>query len=391
MTKSGAAGRTQQRLRRSRRGDSGGPGGAAASGRRRRGSPGARPAAGRGPRTAVPGPFAGHRHGPDDRRAGRRRSFTRGGVLAQDDDAVGKLEGLVDVVGHQQHRGGFGAVDVQQQVLHLDPGERVQRAERFIEEQDTGVAGEGPGQRGPLGHAAGNFAGPVLGEVREPHEVQQPGHLRLAVPGADAGGQADRDIGLQGVPRQETRFLEGEGAAGVNALDGCAVDIDAAGGGGVESGGGPEQRGFAAAGGAEDGQDLPGADLEVNVAQDGVGLSAGAEGPAQRTEGNRQGRGAGGGSGAGVQGRLRRGGGQDSSRQGHSIGPGSSTLRNEPLNRVVSPAFPWLHTLLSPVSRDGQRRPGLLGFIDPGLSRSGWSLPTKTESALFPNERGCTA
>jgi hypothetical protein len=168
--------------------------------------------------SAVPGALAGHGEGADDRRAGRRVSVTGVGVAAEDDDAVGKLEGLVDVVRHQQHRGRLGTVDVQQQVLHLDPGQRVERAERLIEEQDAGVAGQRPGQRGALGHAPGNFAGSVLGELREAHEFEQPGHLGFAVPSADAGGQADRNVGLQGVPRQEARLLEGEGTAGVDPL-----------------------------------------------------------------------------------------------------------------------------------------------------------------------------
>ena len=133
-------------------------------------------------------------------------------------------------------------------------------------------------------------------------------------PGRCARGQADRHVGLQGAPRQEARFLEGEGAAGVDALDGRAADMTCR-TGGVQPGGGAQQRRLAAAGGAEDGQDLAGADLEVNVAQDGVGVRAGTEGPAQGAEGNRQGRGAGGGSGGSVQGRLGRGGGQDSSHR----------------------------------------------------------------------------
>ena len=60
---------------------------------------------------------------------------------------------------------GRGGVDVEQQVLHLEPGERIEGAERLVEQQHAGVAGEGAGEGGALGHAAGDLAGAVVGRA----------------------------------------------------------------------------------------------------------------------------------------------------------------------------------------------------------------------------------
>ena len=215
----------------------------------------ARSAASRG--GAVARAAAGNVDGPRDGGA-----LAVASAAAEHDDPVGQLEGLVDVVGDQQHRGGLGLVDVQEQVLHLHPGQGVQRAERLVEQQDAGVAGQGPGQRGALGHAAGDLAGPVLGEAVQAHELQQLGHLGLAFLGAAARGQADGDVGLQRVPRQQPRFLEREGAAGIDAVDRRAVDEDGAGAGGVQARCCAQERGLAAAARAQDGEDLAGGDVE---------------------------------------------------------------------------------------------------------------------------------
>ena len=57
-------------------------------------------------------------------------------------------------------------VDVEQEVLHLQPGQGVQRPERLIEQQHPWIAGEGTRQRRSLGHAARHLAGPMVGEAR---------------------------------------------------------------------------------------------------------------------------------------------------------------------------------------------------------------------------------
>jgi hypothetical protein len=62
--------------------------------------------------------------------------------LAEQDDAVGELQRLIDVVGDEEHGSGLGGMHVEEQVLHLQSGEGVERAERLVEEEHAGVPGE---------------------------------------------------------------------------------------------------------------------------------------------------------------------------------------------------------------------------------------------------------
>jgi hypothetical protein len=50
-----------------------------------------------------------------------------------------------------------------------------------------------------------------------------------------AGRQSELDVGCQGLPRQQTRFLEHHGAARVDPAHGLAVDLDPPTGGTVET------------------------------------------------------------------------------------------------------------------------------------------------------------
>ena len=95
------------------------------------------------------------------------------GSDAEQDHAVGELERLVDVVGDQEDRRRRRGVDVEQEVLHLQPGQGVERPERLVEQQHPWVAGQGPRQRRSLGHAARDLPRPVAGEGRQTDQVEQ--------------------------------------------------------------------------------------------------------------------------------------------------------------------------------------------------------------------------
>ncbi len=50
------------------------------------------------------------------------------------DNPIGKYDGLIDIVGNQQHRGVMHVREPAQQGMHLHPGQRVERTEGFIGE-----------------------------------------------------------------------------------------------------------------------------------------------------------------------------------------------------------------------------------------------------------------
>lgn len=146
------------------------------------------------------------------------------GVTAEQDDAVGELEGFVDVVRDQQNGGRCRSVHVEEQVLHLEPGQRVERAEWFVEEEDAGVSGQGPRERRPLGHASRDLPRSVPGEFAEADEFDEFPHARAARGFGRAAWQAECDVVCDAAPRQETRFLKSDGCSVVEAGDGRAVD-----------------------------------------------------------------------------------------------------------------------------------------------------------------------
>ena len=80
-------------------------------------------------------------------------------ALVEDEHAVGEREGLVDVVGDEQDRGLVPPPELDHEVVHLDAGQRVQRAERLVEQQQVGLADQRAGERDALGLAAGERRG----------------------------------------------------------------------------------------------------------------------------------------------------------------------------------------------------------------------------------------
>ena len=94
--------------------------------------------------------------------------MARGGVLsddgrrfaAEEHDAIGEAERLIDVVSHQEHGPGAVAADLAQEVSHLQSGERVEGGERLVQEEDRGLADERPRQANALRHTAGELVWP---------------------------------------------------------------------------------------------------------------------------------------------------------------------------------------------------------------------------------------
>ena len=70
---------------------------------------------------------------------------------SQDEDPVGEEQRLVHVVGDEQHAGPVPSPQVEHQPVDGDPGQRVQGAERLVQQEQVGLADQGPGQGGPLG------------------------------------------------------------------------------------------------------------------------------------------------------------------------------------------------------------------------------------------------
>ena len=92
----------------------------------------------------------------DELVGGRPQQLVGRGVLLEDPahveqgDAVGQLDGLVEVVGDQDDRLVDAGLQGEQLVLQPAPHDRVHRAEGLVHEQDGRVGGQGPGHADPL-------------------------------------------------------------------------------------------------------------------------------------------------------------------------------------------------------------------------------------------------
>ena len=78
------------------------------------------------------------------------------GARYDEEDAVGEQDRLVHVVGDHEHGLLGGAPDLDQLVLDHAAGQRIEGAERFVQQQQLRAGGEGAGDADALAHTARN-------------------------------------------------------------------------------------------------------------------------------------------------------------------------------------------------------------------------------------------
>ena len=179
----------------------------------------------------------------------------------------GEEYGFLDRVGHEQDGLAAFAPDPQHFEVHLFAGQRVERAERLVHQDQFWIVDEGAGDRRALLHAAGQLLRIFVFVAGEPDQIEQ-------IAGAGPRGlhrQAD-DFGRQqhvvqnGSPFQQQRLLEHHAdiAGGVERcfriadLDGAAVGV-------MQPGQDLQHRGLAAAGGADQRDQLAFPDVHGDV------------------------------------------------------------------------------------------------------------------------------
>ena len=92
------------------------------------------------------------------------------------------------------------------QRLRLDPGQRVERAERLVEQHQIGIAYQGARERSALRLTAGEDFRPDLGPMRQP-DFRQGGLGPRAIV---ATRQAQHDIAPDRLPGHEPGRLKGD-------------------------------------------------------------------------------------------------------------------------------------------------------------------------------------
>ena len=100
-------------------------------------------------------------------------SLTLPGPAGEDDDAVGQIDRLVDLVGDEQHGLSGFRPDLQQLLLHRFAGLRVERCERLVHQQDLRVHDQRAREIDALLHAAGELVGIMVLEAGEADHVDE--------------------------------------------------------------------------------------------------------------------------------------------------------------------------------------------------------------------------
>ena len=154
---------------------------------------------------------------------------------------------------------------------HLHPQLGVQVGKGLVHEQQGRLDNEGAGQRHPLLLAAGQLIGLTGGQVFDLHQFQ-----RFLDPAFDLvlghlfGFQTVGHVLLHRQVREDGVVLEYHADVpfmGGQVVDGLVVKADLAAVHRIETGDHAQQGGFAAAGGAQQGEEFPGADGQVDAVQ----------------------------------------------------------------------------------------------------------------------------
>ena len=213
---------------------------------------------------AIPRP--GARHLYDSHDAG---SAARGGPrgLAEEHNPVRQIERLVDIVRDQNDRRRLRGMNVEEEILHGEPSQRIESSEGFVEHEHTGTAGEGSGESRTLCHSAGDLARAKLARLFELHEVKELGDPGLSDGAIRAAGQTNFDVSHDRTPREEPRLLKRNGATLVDADERASVDAYLARTGCIEPDDLPQQRRLSATGGTDERHDLAGRNFERHIGE----------------------------------------------------------------------------------------------------------------------------
>ena len=180
----------------------------------------------------------------------------------------------VHLVGDDHHRHPQLLVELLEEGQDGEGGVGVQGGGGLVAQQDLRVGGQGPGDGHPLLLAAGHLGGIGLFLVLQAHDLQQlPGLLHGLGPLDADELQGEADVVQGGALHEQVEALEdhADGVPGLPELPGfelgdvLAVEQDGAGGGALQEVHAPDQGGLARPGQADDAEDLPSHDLQVDI------------------------------------------------------------------------------------------------------------------------------
>ena len=164
---------------------------------------------------------------------------------------------------------------VQQEHLHALAGQRVERAERLVEQQEVRFDRQRTCQPEALALAAGELGDGLLGVLLEAHQLQDPARPRGALglaQATDAKAQGDVVEGVE--PGHQGVVLEHHAALAAGPFECPTVDLHASLVRLLETGEDVQQCRLAAARRAQHHQRLALGQAQAEIAEDGAALAA---------------------------------------------------------------------------------------------------------------------
>ena len=190
------------------------------------------------------------------------------GVRREDADSVREVDRLGDIVRDEDYRLAGLFPDSEQVFVQLLAGELVERRKRLVHQKDVGVQRERPCDADSLLHAAAELRRMMVGEARKSDKLEHLQSAFLALGFRELDDlERELDVLLNRPPFVENRALEDHA---VLATEPClarssAVDRQRTLAGVDEVGDHAEQRGFSAAGGSEQRDELAAVYRERNI------------------------------------------------------------------------------------------------------------------------------
>jgi hypothetical protein len=201
------------------------------------------------------------------------RSLLDDGAVFDHHEPVGEHHRVQCVVRDQHARAVEGGQPPPQVRADLQPGVRVERGERLVQEEQSGLYGQRAGQRDPLRLPSGQLSRLGGGEVAEA-DAFQPGHGRTACLGlgyaARAGAEGDVLQGRQ--VREQQVVLEHHPhrpGGGLGQMEPLPVQVDEPVGQRLQPGQGAQGRGLAGPVGTEQRHHLARRDVQRQIQPEG--------------------------------------------------------------------------------------------------------------------------
>ena len=190
-------------------------------------------------------------------------------AMAHHDHPAAERNGLLDPVGDEHDRATGVLPDPAELGLQVLAREGIERAERLVHQHQVRVVGEDAGDLASLLHATGQFVDGTVGEFGQsdpveflvrsgaPLRARHTAHLR-----------PEFDVLAHRQPRhQRRRLLEHDSPIGARSAHRSTTDLDRSGARSGEAGDQLQQRRLAAPARADEAEECPGGDVDVDVVE----------------------------------------------------------------------------------------------------------------------------